>query len=63
MREISMQKRSFWQRVFLQSKVNGADYRGDQLPGLRWSWPSDTYLQRRLKLARDARSEEERELN
>jgi hypothetical protein len=42
-------KPSSWQLVFLQSKVNGASYRGEQLPNLSWQWPKDTYLQRRLK--------------
>ncbi len=32
-------KPSFWQLVFLQSKVNGAAYRGEQLPRQNWDWP------------------------
>jgi hypothetical protein len=44
-------KPSFWQLVFLQSKANGASYRGDQLPRQNWSWPKGTYLQQRLRLA------------
>jgi len=35
--------------VFAQSKVNGALYHGDNLPGRSWEWPKDTYLQRRLQ--------------
>ena len=50
--EIEKKKPSFWQVVFLHSKVNGALYRGEQLPGRRWDWPQDTFLQRRLKQAR-----------
>ena len=42
-------KPSFWQLVFSQSKVNGAPYFGDNLPGRSWDWPKDTYLQRRLQ--------------
>lgn len=42
-------KQSFWQLVFSQSKVNGAPYFGDSLPGRTWDWPKDTYLQRRLQ--------------
>jgi len=42
-------KPSYWQRVFLQSKVNGAAYNGEELPGRNWNWPKDTYLQRRLQ--------------
>jgi hypothetical protein len=44
-----MDKQSFWQLVFSQSKVNGAPYFGDTLPGRSWDWPKDTYLQRRLQ--------------
>jgi hypothetical protein len=45
-------KPSFWQLVFLQSKVNGARYSGEELPGRTWNWPKDTYLQRRLQKSR-----------
>lgn len=44
-----MGKQSFWQLVFSQSKVNGAPYHGENLPGRTWDWPKDTYLQRRLQ--------------
>ena len=40
---------SYWQLVFLQSKVNGAAYTGEELPGRNWDWPKNTYLQRRLR--------------
>jgi hypothetical protein len=40
---------SIWRRIFIRSVVNGAMYRGDQLPRRYWDWPKDTYLQRRLK--------------
>jgi hypothetical protein len=40
---------SYWQLIFLQSKVNGAAYNGEELPGRNWNWPKDTYLQRRLR--------------
>jgi hypothetical protein len=43
---------SYWQLIFLQSKVNGARYSGEELPGRNWDWPKDTYLQRRLHQAR-----------
>ena len=51
-RQIEAVKASFWQLVFLQSKVNGALYHGEELPGARWEWPKDTFLQRRLQQAR-----------
>ena len=50
--EDEMGKPSYWQLVFLQSKVNGAAYSGENLPGRNWDWPKDTYLQRRLHQAR-----------
>jgi len=43
-------KLTYWQGVFLQSKANGASYNGEALPGQVWSWPKNTYLQRRLQL-------------
>jgi hypothetical protein len=56
-------RQSFWQRVFLQSKVNGAPYLGDQLPGSRWQWPKNTYLQRRLRYVRPFIGTDKRGLN
>jgi hypothetical protein len=47
--ESALDQPSFWQLVFSQSKVNGAPYNGEQLPGRIWDWPKDTYLQRRLR--------------
>lgn len=40
---------SCWQVIFLQSKVNGARYEEERLPELKWDWPQNTYLQRRLR--------------
>ena len=39
---------SKWQLIFLQSKVNGAAYRGDKLPHYKWAWPKGTWLQNRI---------------
>jgi len=39
---------SLWLQVFNNSRVNGAPYLGGDLPAHRWTWPTDTYLQRRL---------------
>jgi hypothetical protein len=47
--ERESEKPSFWQLVFAQSKVNGALYLGEQLPGRSWDWPKNTYFQRRLR--------------
>jgi hypothetical protein len=58
-----LQKLSFWQLVFLQSKVNGAAYRGEQLPRRNWNWPKDTYFQHRLDRAKWYRVPDKRELN
>ena len=41
---------SYSQLIFLQSKVNGAPYKGEALLGQSWDWPKDTYFQRRLQL-------------
>jgi hypothetical protein len=48
--ESRLEKPSYWQLIFLQSKVNGATYKGETLPGQSWDWPKDTYFQRRLHL-------------
>jgi hypothetical protein len=47
-----LEKPTFWQLVFSQSKVNGAPYQGEHLEGSIWSWPEDTFLQRRLRQMR-----------
>jgi hypothetical protein len=39
---------TYWQLIFLQSKVNGASYNGEALARYNWDWPKETYLQRRL---------------
>ena len=36
------------QRVFLNSRINGAKYEGDTLPVYPRRWPRRTFLQRRL---------------
>ena len=54
----SEKMRSFWLDVFSNSKVNGAAYREDHLPLRTWSWPTDTYLQRRLRMVRAAATDE-----
>ncbi len=46
--DVNLHKPSYWQLVFLQSKVNGATYNGEALSQRSWDWPKDTYLQRRL---------------
>lgn len=42
---------SFWQGIFLKSKVNGAPYEEQELDFKR-PWPEKTYLQRRLEYLR-----------
>jgi hypothetical protein len=41
-------KISYWQLIFLQSKANDCSYRGEDLPHMRWQWPSDTWFQEQL---------------
>ena len=43
---------SYWQLVFLQSKVNRGAYDGDRLPRQNWSWPQQTWFQERLRYIR-----------
>jgi hypothetical protein len=52
---ISVEKPTYWQLVFQQSKANEAVYQGEQLAGQTWNWPKDTYLQRRLREQRRGR--------
>lgn len=61
--ENELEKRTFWQLVFSQSKVNGALYMGEQLPGRNWDWPKNTYLQRRLRQVRWYQASEKTQLN
>jgi hypothetical protein len=49
--------------VFLQSKVNGAAYDGEQLPRRRWKWPKDTYFQHRVLHEKWYRVPDKREFN
>lgn len=61
--ERHLAKPSLWQLVFLQSKVNGATYHGEQLPRQSWSWPNATYLQQRLRLAKSEQAPDKVRLN
>jgi hypothetical protein len=58
--EMGIESLSVWQQIFLQSKVNGAPYYGDLLPGRNWNWPQDSYLKRRLKRLRSLPFSDER---
>jgi hypothetical protein len=44
---------SYWQRIFLQSKVNGGFQRAEDLPQGNWEWPKSTCFQERLSRLRD----------
>ncbi len=43
---------SYWESVFLQSKVNRGAYDGDRLPTQNWDWPRETWFQKRLRYLR-----------
>ena len=43
---------SYWQGIFLQSKVNSGTYDGDRLPRQNWDWPQQTWFQERLRYIR-----------
>ena len=61
--ENTLEKLSYWQLIFLQSKANGAWYDGEKLTGQKWDWPENTYLQRRLQYLRSYRSAKFADLN
>ena len=61
--ENELEKPSYWQLIFMQSKVNGAPYSGEELPGRHWDWPKETYLQRRLRKQRYFQPAQEFNLN
>ena len=48
------QELSVWQPTFVQSKVNGTEYHGEELFPNKWNWPRDTYFQRRLRSLKEA---------
>jgi hypothetical protein len=53
-----MSSNNYWEMVFNQSRVNGAEYFGDRLPCNSWDWPKNTFLQRRLNELKKRRWEE-----
>jgi hypothetical protein len=53
-----MSSSNYWQLVFNQSRVNGAEYFGDQLPCNSWDWPKNTFLQKRLSELKKQRWDE-----
>jgi len=61
--ESDLDKPSFWQLVFSQSKVNGAPYHGEQLACQKWIWPKGTYFQQRLYRAKWYQAPDESKLN
>ena len=44
---------SYWQLIFLQSKVIGGFQREEDLPQGNWEWPKSTWFQERLSRLRD----------
>ena len=50
--EVDKKVRRFWLQVFNDSQVEAAACEDDPSPGQSWSWPTETYLQRRLKQLR-----------
>ena len=46
--DVTKQKLSSWQLVFLQSKANGCSYHGENLPHIHWQWPKNTWFQEQL---------------
>jgi hypothetical protein len=54
---------SFWQLIFLQSKVNNARYDGNLLISQNWDWPKETWFQRRRRDLRNIGKNSEKKLN
>ena len=46
---------SFWQLIFLQSRVNNGAYDEDRLPAQNWDWPQGTWFQKRVHYIRKTR--------
>ena len=46
--QVDANKLSYWQFIFLQSRVNNCFYNVDDLPKANWQWPKDTWFQERL---------------
>ena len=42
-----------WEAIFAQSPVNDGYYNEQELPHLRWKWPSATWLQERRSYLRE----------
>lgn len=53
---------SNWQKIFIQSRVNGGPYRGDQLPQHKWEWPRGTWFQNRVCRVRLTGQEQRHEM-
>lgn len=45
---MDLEKPTYWELIFTQSKVNGGLYVGDLIPPMAWDWPRHTWLQNRL---------------
>ncbi len=39
--------------IFEIAKVNGGEYRGENLPSNQWKWPESTWLKKRLEEQRN----------
>jgi hypothetical protein len=48
-----------WQKIFLLSTVNGADNYQDMLPSNGWQFPTETWLQERMKKLREEQQADE----
>jgi hypothetical protein len=39
---------TYWELIFVQSRVNNGAYSGDALPATNWDWPRGTWFQERF---------------
>ncbi len=46
--------------IFEIAKVNGAIYRGENLPSYPWMWPNSSWLKKRMETIKKDSEEEQR---
>ena len=51
--KIEVDKTSYWQRIFAQSRCNNGPYIGEHLPRWPMRWPEGTWLKTRMALIKE----------
>jgi hypothetical protein len=60
--KVEIDNYTYWQRIYLMSKIISHTYHGDKLPTYKWDWPKNGFLTRRMaevkaREAQDAKAE------